>query len=152
MMKYAGMIILIISTTAAGAHLCDKSKKRIIICNELISFCNSLLIDLDYRVTPAKELVESALSSENIRHLNFISSENILNKKQINSLLSENENNEISQFMYSLGKTDLKTQRKMIENFKELIKNSRNKYSEKHKRDSKLYLSFGMFFGIVFSL
>ena len=146
------MIILITASLAAGIYFCDKSKKRVILCRELISFCDSLLIDLDYKVTPAKELVEKALLSENVKNLSFISADNLLGDKAVVSPLSKNDNTEISQFLYSFGKTDLNTQKKLISGFKEYIKNSMNEYSQKHKRDSKLYLSFSLFFGIVFSL
>ncbi len=132
--------------------MCDKSKKRVMICKELVSFCECLLIDLEYRVTPAKELIDSALLNKNLRHIKFISSENIIEKKRLNSILSETDNDEISNFIYSLGKTDLNSQKRLISNFKDYINNSMNEYSAKHKRDSKLYVSFGLFFGIVFSL
>ena len=144
--------MLILSCTAAGVHLCEKSKKRVVICKELISFCERLLIDLEYRATPAKELLSKALSGENVRHLGFISSDNLFEKKEVESILSDEENVEISQFIFSLGKTDLTTQKMLVNNFKEYINNSLNEYSAKHRKDSKLYLSFGVFFGIVFSL
>ena len=107
---------------------------------------------MEYRATPAKELVDSALSSSTLSHLHFISSDNLCEKMQVNSVLSDEENSEISNFIFKLGKTDLSSQKMLICNFREYIKNSMNKYSEKHRRDSKLYISFGAFFGIVISL
>lgn len=146
------MIILIISATSVGVILCEKSKKKVVICKELMSFCDILLLDLDYKITPAKDLVDKALSSGKMPHIDFISVKNLSDKKQVDSILSKSENFEISQFMFSLGKTDVNTQKKLISGFKEYINNSLNYYSERHKKDSKLYVSFGLFFGIVFSL
>ena len=132
--------------------MCDKSKKKVIICKELVKLCDCLILDFDYRITPIVELLNSALLNDNLKHLDFITTENLTRKTQVNSVLSEEENNEISQFVYSLGKSDLSAQKKLVLNFKEYIKNSMNEYSERYKRDSKLYVSFGLFFGIVFSL
>ena len=111
-----------------------------------------LLLDLSYRITPATELLSNALKSDGIGHLDFISTEFIKEKAHINSVLSKQENEEISRFLYSLGKTDVASQKKLILSFREYINNALKAYSEKHKRDSKLYVSFGLFFGIVFSL
>lgn len=111
-----------------------------------------LLFDLEYRITPAKELLENALCSENTGHLGFISSECLNEKKRIISPLSKSENSEISSFLYSLGKSDVNSQKILISSFKEYINYSLKTYSEKYKKDSKLYVSFGLFFGIVFSL
>ena len=146
------MIILIVSSTSLGLLLSENSKKKVTVCSELVSFCDLLLLDLDYRITPAKELLENTLKNENLSHLNFISGSNLIEKKNIVSCLSKSENEDIAAFLYSLGKSDVNSQKKLINAFKERIKNSMNIYSQKYKKDSKLYLSFGFFFGIVFSL
>ena len=122
------MIILIISATSVGVILCEKSKKKVVICKELMSFCDILLLDLDYKITPAKDLVDKALSSGKMPHIDFISAKNLSDKKQVDSILSKSENFEISQFMFSLGKTDVNTQKKLISGFKEYINNSLNYY------------------------
>lgn len=146
------MIILIISSTAAGLALCEKLKTKILICRELSSLCDSLLLDLEYRVTPARELLEKLLSSGKATHLSFISSDCLSAKRDILSPLSRSENEEISLFFYSLGKSDISSQKKLILSFREYINKAETAYSEKYKKDSKLYVSFGLFFGIVFSL
>lgn len=146
------MIILIFSSTMLGLLLSDSSKKRITVCSELASMCDMLLLDLDYRVTPVTELLKKTLKSETLRHISFISNENVMKKCKISSCLSKAENDELSGFLYALGKSDIKSQKRLISGFKEYIKNSQEIYSEKHRKDSKLYVTFGFFFGIVISL
>ena len=125
---------------------------KILICSELTALCDSLLLDLEYRRTPAKELLETALNSEKARHLSFIPSDCLSVKTGIASPLSDRENEEISGFLYSLGKTDVYSQIRLISSFRDYISSSQRAYTEKYGKDSKLYVSFGLFFGIVFSL
>ena len=141
-----------LSSTASGILLCDNSKKRIAICKELSALCDMFLMDLSYKITPVKELLENALCKDNIMHLDFISYDNITQQKEVKSLLSKEENNEISLFLFSLGKSDVNSQKKLISSFKEYINGVMESYSEKHKRNSKLYVTFGFFFGAVICL
>ena len=146
------MVILIISSTAAGLTLCERLRTKILICTELTEVCDSLLLDLEYRRTPAKELLNAALNSEKTKHLSFISSDCISVKTAVASPLSKRENEEISGFLYSLGKTDVNSQKRLISSFRDFISLSQKAYTEKYRKDSKLYVSFGLFFGIIFSL
>jgi stage III sporulation protein AB len=107
---------------------------------------------LDYKITPAIELVDSALCSENIRFLDFISGENLLSKKEVNSPLSKEENDEISQFLFMLGKSDVVSQKKLITGFKSYINNALEAYKAKYKKDSKIYASFGFFFACALTI
>ena len=146
------MIVLIISSTAVGMRLSDNLKRKITLCRELLIFCDLLLLDLQYRVTPIRELLCSTLKNERIKHLSFISDDCITENTEIKSILSIRENQELSQFLYSLGKSDVPSQKKLIEGYKEYVNNSLKYYCERHKKDSRIYVSFGLFFGIVFSL
>ena len=151
-MKYAGEIILIISSSAAGFLLCENIRKKVRICRDLIKLCDYLSADLSYRITPAKQLLENALKCDNLNNIDFISCENIEKNLVVISPLSRSENSELSAFLYSLGKTDVSTQKKLISGFKDYISGAMKAYDEKLKRDSKIYISFGFFFGALFSL
>jgi len=151
-MKYAGMIILIIASTGLGFFFSEKLKKKALICGDLIKLCDVFLLDLDYRITPAKELLNKALESGEIKHLDFVSCDNLMTEKSVESALSGSENDEISRFLFSLGKSDVNSQKKLIFTFKEYIKNSMLAYREKYKKDSKIYVCFGLLFSVAFSL
>ena len=143
--------MLIASSTGAGLFLSNKSRKRMLVCRELISFCDGLLLDLNYRVTPAADLVEKVVFSRNLKQLKTVDREFIIRQKEFVSPLSQSDNEEISAFLFSLGKSDIKTQISLINNFKEYINCRLKEYTDKHNKDSKLYVSFGVFFGLIFS-
>lgn len=114
--------------------------------------CDMLCLDLGYTVTPITQLLNKILLDERLKNLSFISSENIKSSKQVNSCLSGNENTEISQFLYSLGKSDIKSQISLIQGFKEYINSAEAEYNALYNKNSKLYISFGFFGGVVISL
>lgn len=144
------MVSIIISTTSVGIILSNNLKRKYIICKELESMCDSMIIDLSYKVTPIKELLEA--SSVKYDCLNFISIDNLSCKGKVDSCLNNVENQEISDFLYSLGKSNSTTQIRIIEGFKGYIHSCADKYENMFKRNNKLYISFGLFGGIILSL
>ncbi len=146
------MIGLIISSTALGLLLSEKSKDRLIISRELLHLCDMIIIDLGFSVTPATKLLQKLLSDSSLRHLSFITEENIKKRLPVCSVLSASENEQISEFVYMLGKSDVKAQTKLVLSFKEYMKKTEEKYSEKYKKESKLYITFGFFSGVLVSL
>lgn len=141
---------MIISSTGLGLQSSSRLRTKIEICTELSAFCDELILDLSYSVTPIIQLVEKKF--EDKKHLNFISSKCIKCKSSLISPLSQAENSELSSFLYSLGKSDLKTQIKLIQGFKDYIEYSKNQYSVHYDKSSKVYVCYGAFIGIVVSL
>lgn len=141
---------MIISSTGLGLLSSNKIKTKIEICSELSAFCEELMLDLSYTVTPIIQLAENKLEGK--KHLDFIDSGCIKTKKIFSSLLSSAENSELSNFLYSLGKSDLNTQIKLIEGFKTYIEYSKNQYSTQYDKSSKVYVCYGAFIGITLSL
>lgn len=146
------MIILIICSTALGFQLSDNIRKKIKICEELLNVCDDILIDLNFKVTPVLTLFENCIKNKRYDTLYFLSVEDIQNLSEIKSPLSKTENKELAYFLYSLGKTDLKSQINLINSFKEYIAQVKLKYIEEYKKNSKLYITFSLFGSIVFSL
>lgn len=146
------MAILVLCSTMMGMHFAEKSKEKLIVCNQLIHLCDLLIIDFGYTLTPSTLLIEKLLCDDSLNYLTFISKENVRSHKSINSCLTESENAKISDFLYSLGKTDVKGQIKLVESFKEYILICRNKYLESYNKNHKLYFSFGFFGGLALSL
>lgn len=146
------MIILIICSTALGFQLSDNIRKKIKICEELLNVCDDILIDLNFKVTPVLTLFENCIKNKRYDTLNFLSVEDIQSLSEIKSPLSKTENKELAYFLYSLGKTDLKSQINLINSFKEYIAQVKLKYIEEYKKNSKLYITFSLFGSIVFSL
>lgn len=146
------MISLIISSTSLGLLLSDKLKKKVTVCSQLSVMCDMLCLDLGFTVTPVTQLINRILLDERLDSLNFISAENVKSNRPVKSCLSNSENIELSKFLYSLGKSDVKSQIKLINGFKEYIKERESEYNFQLKKNSKLYISFGFFGGLVISL
>ncbi len=141
---------MILSSTGLGLRLSDRIKHRIDICRELVSLCDELTLDLNYKITPVMNLLQSKLIEK--KRLDFIDFECVKNKTEIKSDLSIEENCELSEFLYSLGKSDVNSQLKLINGFRQYIEYSKNQYTQQYKRNSKVYISLGLFSGIVLSL
>jgi stage III sporulation protein AB len=147
-----GMIVLVTSSTAVGLLLSNKAKEQYVICEQLIIFCNMLLIDFGYTKTSATKLVDKTLQNEQLCKLDFINSDFVKQLKKPTSSLSDDENLSLAEFLFSLGKSDIKGQISLTENFKEYLLQIKNKYYQNYVKNSKLYITFGFFSGVVFSL
>lgn len=141
-----------ISSTMLGYLLSDNSKKKVKICEELILLCDLLSAEIAFLKTPAVELLESALSSGEMSSLGFISPDCVKRRSVLKSPLSNEENERLSQLLFSLGKSDSDSQKKLISGFCEYIKVCAEKYRASHSKNSRLYVSFGFFFGALVSL
>lgn len=151
-MKYFGAAALILSTTLIGITLSSEMKKRIEIWEQLNSLCNRLLQDITFYETPMLLLVENLLCDDEYKLLSFISADCLKQKAIPASRLKREENEEISRFFYSLGKSGIENQIMLINNFKNYACGKKEEYTECYKSKSRLYISYGAFFGIVVSL
>lgn len=75
-------------------------------------------------MTPATVLIDALLKDERLKHLGFINSAALVNKLTVNSLLCNKDNKEISEFLYSFGKSDRENQIKLVNAFKNYITES----------------------------
>lgn len=139
-----------ISSIAIGVLRTQIQKKKFDICAELISFSNELLIDLEYAVTPLPNLLQKCIKNHKL--LFFISTDNLLKKESADSILNDEENEAISTFIYSLGKSDINSQIKLINGFIEYISFIQKKYLNDYEKYKKINLSFSLFFGLMICL
>ena len=144
------MLVLIVSSTGLGYHYSIQNKRKYLIFNDLCTFCDTLALDIEYSATPVKILVENSLN--NLKNISFISLDNLIENMAVNSFLTHAENDKISSFFYSLGKSDVSSQIKLIMGFKEYSNICKNKYLDQYQKYNKLYLSFGFFSGVIISL
>ena len=146
------MAVLILSTTALGLLSSEQSRRRVTVCRELVVFCEMLSLDIGFRATPVTQLADRLLRQPQLQHLDFLSLNHIKSRLPVPSCLSREENEELARFLFSLGKSDTKSQLALIASFRDYIEKAEEKYTEKHHRDAKLYVTFGFFTGTVISL
>ncbi len=139
--------MIVFSTTSAGAFLSFKLREKMLICRELVSLCDIISIDISFRKNSVLYLIEN----NGFEHLSFITADCITDGNALNSPLGSEENKELARFLFSLGKTDAKTQLKMIEGFKSYISLCAEKYSKRCEKDSKIYIVLGLFCGLIIS-
>ncbi len=87
-----------------------------------------------------------------LSELGFINAECIREKKKLASPLSDEDNEALSRLLFSLGKSDVNSQLTLIDGFKEYIKIKEEQYREEYDKNSRLYLAFGLFSGLVISV
>lgn len=126
----------------------ENIKRKIKICNELLSLTNYILPEIKLKQTSAFDL----FASRKFEELDYIVQDMLFSEQSAKTPLSNDENKMIGSFFYSLGKYDVDNQIKQIEVFREYISASRRKYEEMYKSKAKIYLSLGFSFGIIISL
>ena len=112
----------------------------------------TLSTDIAFRSTPVTSLLESLLQSGEYARLGFISTEAVKFKSDIKSPLENSLNAELSSFLYSLGKSDAKSQQRLIASFQKRLEAAENEYKSLYAKNSRLYVSFGVFSGAVIVL
>lgn len=125
-------------------------KNKCDICGELIRLCDDLTVDLNYKITPINDLLTSLLIDN--KKLSFIDLDCVKENRILNSPLKREENKEISSFIYSLGKSDVKSQIKIINGFKLYLSKCEERYLEDYNKHKKLYTSLGVFIGLTISI
>lgn len=148
-MKLIGLVGIVLTSLCIGWQKVIDCKQQIAICDSLIGLCNELSADLSYRQTPIIDVVTGYLRNTRI---DFIDEECFYHKEKVNSILSSTENERISQFIYSLGKSDISSQNKLIESFKLYMEESKDRYKSKYSSKSRVYLAFGLCGGLTVSL
>ena len=147
-MKFAGIVLILTSTTGAGIYFSHKLREKALICRELQSLCDVLIIDVSYRKNSVITLIENNRYS----HLGFITPDTVIKKCRVVSSLSGEENARISSFLYSLGKSEAASQLMLIKGFGEYIKRCEKNYNEKYLKNSKMYIAVGAFCGALLGL
>ena len=141
-----------VSCTAAGLHSSDLLRQRYKICAELKTMCDMMIVDLGYSVTPAVLMLDSLLSDNRFKHLGFIDSNCIKRMTSLDSPLSDEDSKRLSSFLYSLGKSDIKGQIKLIENFRNIMAGKEEYYKQEYIKKSKLNMTFSFCAAAVFAL
>lgn len=148
-MKLLGVIGLLLTGTALGSYFSNRIKRKIAICDDLIKLCDRLAVDMRYKQSPIIPLVLEYTDGTNI---SFISKENFYSNTTTASILSDKENEQIGDFIFSLGKTDSKSQINIIDAFRQYMDSIKREYSDAYKSKSKVYITFGMCGGLMLSL
>ena len=105
-----------------------------------------------YKSTPVKELVADVIESQKLTHLGFINPEKICDENYIYSPLQSTANKELSAFLSSLGRSNAETQLDLVDSFRSYMCSEEEKLKISHTKNSRLYLSFGVFSGLLIAL
>ena len=120
-------------------------REKELICRELVNLCDVISIDISYRKNSVMTLINDCA----FKRLSFITPECITDRNALSSPLSSEENRELSGFLYSLGKSDMKSQLLLVSGFKEYISLRGERYAGLCDKNSKLYIALGLFAGAV---
>lgn len=135
-----------------GIGLCINLSQKKRICTQLVVLCDLILSDLNFRMTSAPELIVKLLKDNRLTALKFIDENSVKSRKKIKSSLDRCENEEISHFLFEFGKSDILTQKNLVSNFRDFMKNSEVKYSEFYKKNSKLYVALSLSVALMLTI
>lgn len=111
-----------------------------------------MIVDLGYSVTPAVLMLDNFLSDSRFKHLNFFDSNCIKRLTSLESPLTDEDSKQLSSFLYSLGKSDVKGQIKLIDNFRNIMESKEEYYKQEYTKKSKLNMTFSFCAAAVFAL
>ena len=144
-MKLTGAVLLLACGTLTGFLQAQKIRQKRLICRELAALCNALLSAISYRSDSVVSLLDKLLTQPDYRRLTFLSSAQIKQRQPVMSPLKREENETLSAFLYSLGKSDLSSQQRAVKCFYDYITQCEADYAERYRHDAGLFVCFGFF-------
>lgn len=99
------------------------------------------------------ELLLNTTMPETNEILSLLKNDSKLSNFDINELpLKSNENEKIREFFSSIGKYDIDSQISITKEFTEDFKLIKGEYQKQYSEHYKIYISFGVFAGIIVSI
>lgn len=144
--------MIIISSAMSGVYLIKISRDRVRVCDELLIFCDMLKSDISSRRTPLDVLIKSIGDNASLSHLGFINDDFFNKREDVSSVLRQQDNRRISDFLLSLGGYDAPEQINEIDFFISFISSRRSEYENVCKTKSRLYFTLCFSVGCVVSL
>lgn len=151
-MKGFGVTLLMLSGTLTGLALCERMVHRVLICRRLTALCREMLTAISYRSVSVVQLLDELLRKEEYRRLSFISSMHIKQCLPVASPLRSEENEALSAFLYSLGKSDIQSQKRAVCSFCDTCTDWENHYADQLRRNGGLCVGFCFFSAAILSL
>ncbi len=128
-----------------GIQLCKTLRDKVSVCDELLSFCKMISLDISYSSSSVKQLIDDA-------NINYLSSSCLQKDYILSTILDNAENKKISEFLYSLGKSNIESQRKNLGYFEEYLTGLKEKYEEIYISKSKMYFFISVCCGLIVSI
>ena len=149
--------LLAAATTVVGALIgllfSKRLKQKANYYSSLVDFINHLLAQIKFRKDPIKkvmqdflDLAETPLSKNLAEYIAAPAPENLSLSRGI---LKRAELIEIKQFLLSLGTLDSTTQIFELEAYKEKFNSQKEKYAQKQKTFSSMYVKLGFLAGLA---
>lgn len=148
--------IFFICSLIIGYYIYNKIKKREKFFEDFYNFSLNLHTEIGFFQNKLKDILNKNDYGENFNSLLKEVSNNLLNTEQtINdwcskqNYLLKNDNEVLNSFFKKLGKTDVKTQQKEINEYIEIIKNKLNNLKAENLKKGKMVLSLSVMLGLA---
>lgn len=165
MAKVLGCVLIILSSTLAGAYLSEKLRQRRNFLKEFLSFLNSLKIQLRYSSGDIFQTISLCGDFPMLNPLLSNIKEGNLNNTSFKQLwaksvcvipksfgLKKSDINALLDFGSTLGTTDTMGELSHIDLYTEIFKKALDNAQEDLERKSKLYKTMGFFLGTSVAL
>ncbi|MCC8023394.1 MAG: stage III sporulation protein AB [Clostridiales bacterium] len=162
-MKFTGIVMIVLSSTLIGLYQANKLAERCQTVQEVLTLIRTVKIEMHYRATTVRELLETLCQSSEFKRLNFF--DRCLERYEEGfdqvweeevgraGLRLEPEDVEMLRaFGASLGATDLDGQMELCAAFEAKFQDRLRLYTEEKEKRSRLYVSSGVLVGIGISI
>ena len=147
LIKFSVGVLCVITCVKIASIKASKIKSELKFYDSLVIACDSLIAGLSYSKATLKEILNVDYPSESFRVL----IKNFLNEEKIEILenLTEDENLKVNSFLYSLGKSDAKTQKSTVLSYKNDFLRKREEMKKKYDKNYSLILKIGFSIGLM---
>lgn len=163
-MKWVLCVVIICCSTYIGYSITNFQKKKKLIYEDMIMLCNFLENSISFSMDTIQVIINNHISSfkSPIRnaveqYVNLLEkareiSHNDLNQSLKNNYLDKNENIELCDFFYNLGRLGREEQIKQISAFKSSFDEKNNLHGEKVAKNSGIHTKIGFFVGLLIAI
>lgn len=127
-----------------GISLNSYMKKQILYLDMLIIICKKISIMLEHSMPDTEEIISSLKQDSSLKSFDFT----------LNSILVQDKIliGKIKHFFDSIGRFDAQTQINLANSLSSECALLKEKYQQEYDKHYRLYLSFGILSGLMFSL
>lgn len=144
--------MIVVFSTLTGISMSLDLKKKCETADLLCRLADEVALLLDFRLTSTQDILTHLNRDERFDGLDFIHDFNIEKKSPVHTNLERKDNEELSDFLYSIGTTDLENQLRITEGYKAFANTRKAYYQQEYEKRRKLYSAFGLSGGMVIAL
>lgn len=144
--------MIVAFSALTGFSMSADLKRKCDTAELLCRMADEISLLLDFRLTSTQDILRHLEQDERFAKLPFLKTFDVEKKSGIQTNLDKKDDRELSDFLCSIGTTDIENQLRMVQAYKAFAEVRRQHYQKEYEKRRKLYAAFGLSGGMILAL